>query len=100
MQEQWDKENKEYISNLKSTEKPLDRLQRWKDMTREYRTKGLGMISDAWYKIFWKLRSEISLVVALYEFSEIQAISSHKSELKQSVSEEFQPLIMRARLSC
>ena len=92
----WDAENKEYIKNNKG-EKPLQRLERWKGMVKTYRLKGLKEVADNWYGKFWKLRSELALVVALYEFSEIEDISKHKGEITKGVMSEFKPISLRIK---
>jgi hypothetical protein len=96
LKEEWKKENKEYIKNNKR-EKPLQRLDRWKKMSKEYRSKGIAALTEMWYSKFWKLRSEIALIVALYEFSELDHISRRKHELKRGLVENLKPISLRMK---
>ncbi len=92
----WDAENKNFIKNNKG-EKPLQRLDRWKGMVKSYRLKGLKSVTENWYHKFWKLRSELALVVALYEFSEIEDISQHKNEITKGLISSIKPISLRIK---
>ncbi|MHA2097332.1 MAG: hypothetical protein ACW99A_01490 [Candidatus Kariarchaeaceae archaeon] len=96
LKEEWVKENKKFIKN-NNREKPLERLDRWKKMSREYRSKGIAALTEMWYTKFWKLRSEIALIVALYEFSEIDDISQRKHELKKGLDDTLKPISLRMK---
>ena len=96
LKKEWDLENKEYVKNNKS-EKPLVRLERWKAMSKRYRTKGIAQLSENWYSIFWKLRADIALIVALYEFSEIEQISKRKEDLKTDAVKKLKPIALRMK---
>ena len=96
LKSEWDTENKEFIKNNKG-EKPLQRLNRRKLMVKDYRLKGLTAITDNWYHKLWKLRSELALVVALYEFSEIDDISQHKGEITKGVISKIKPIALRIK---
>ncbi|OLS28302.1 MAG: hypothetical protein HeimC2_07940 [Candidatus Heimdallarchaeota archaeon LC_2] len=96
LKEEWESENKEFVKNTKG-EKPLQRLERWRRMVKAYRSRGLKAVADKWYHKFWKLRSELALVVALYEFSEIEDISKQKSEITKGLISELKPLSLRIK---
>ncbi len=96
LKEEWDRENKEYVKKNKS-EKPLVRLERWKSMSKSYRSKGIAQLSENWYESFWRLRSDMALIVALYEFSEIEQISRRKGELKTKAVRDLKPIALRMK---
>lgn len=96
LKKEWDIEDKAYIKANKS-EKPLVRLERWKGMTKRYRSRGIALLSENWYEPFWKLRSDMALIVALYEFSEIEKISRRKEELKTDQVRDLKPVALRMK---
>ncbi|MCE7733303.1 MAG: hypothetical protein GPJ54_00400 [Candidatus Heimdallarchaeota archaeon] len=96
LKKEWEIENKEYVKKNKS-EKPLVRLERWKAMSRSYRSKGIAQLSENWYEGFWRLRADMALIVALYEFSEIDQISRRKEELKTEALKNLKPIALRMK---
>ncbi|MHA2249204.1 MAG: hypothetical protein ACXAD7_02525 [Candidatus Kariarchaeaceae archaeon] len=96
IQTKWDEENKAFRKQKKS-EKPLDRLIRWKDMSRKYRLLSLNELTRKWYSPLWKLRSDAALIAALYEFSEVDLISKKKEQIKSESLRELKSIVLRMK---
>ena len=96
LRKRWNQEEKEYKQE-KKREKPLERLIRWKEKTKQFRLIGLSEVSKKWYSILWKLRSDMALISAMYEFSEIENISLVKEDLKPEQLRDLKPIVMRMK---
>ncbi|MHA2504231.1 MAG: hypothetical protein ACXAE3_15340, partial [Candidatus Kariarchaeaceae archaeon] len=78
-------------------EKPAQRLQRYKDMAKRYRLYALHELSNKWYATLRSLRSELALIVAMYQFSEIERIMVEQIEWKIDMLDEFNSLVLRMK---
>ncbi|MHA2092567.1 MAG: hypothetical protein ACW98K_17110 [Candidatus Kariarchaeaceae archaeon] len=96
LRKQWSQEEKEF-KREKKREKPLARLTRWKEKVKTFRLIGLTEVSKKWYPILWKLRSDMALISAMYEFSEIESISLVKEDLKPNQLKNLKPIVMRMK---
>jgi len=96
LEEKWKEENRLYRKENKR-EKPPERLARWKEMSRRYRLYGILQVSDKWYNILRKLRGEMALIVALYQFSEIDRLPDEQVDWKETTLDEFDSLVLRMK---
>lgn len=81
----------------KSGQKPAARLQTWKEMARRYRLYALHELSNRWYTDLRSLRGELALVVAMYQYSEIDRIMTEEVEWKNATLDEFNSLVLRMK---
>jgi hypothetical protein len=92
----WEEENKLFRKN-NGRETPAQRLDRWKEMSRRYRLYALMELSERWYDTFRKLRADIALITALYQFSEIDKIPRDQEKWKSKTLQKFDSLVLRMK---
>lgn len=80
---------------LTEIEIAAQRLERWKEMKKEYRLIALNKLTATWYDRIWKLRSDLSLITAIYEYSEIDEIFHSDTDIKPHL--DFKPVVLRMR---
>ena len=73
----------------------IQRLERWKEMKKEYRLIALNKLTADWYDRIWKLRAKLSLITAIYEYSEIEEIFHSDSDIKPQL--DIKPIVLRMR---
>ena len=62
-------------------------------MKKKYRLTGLDFLNEYFYDELWKLRSELSLIAAIYEFSEIDKIMHQQISPRDKI--ESTPVVLR-----
>lgn len=96
LRSKWDEENK-LFRQQKVRETPTQRLQRWKDMAKRYRLYALMELTNRFYIELRQMRSELALIVAMYQFSEVETILADQVNWKQSTLDDLDSLVMRIK---
>ncbi|MDH5401039.1 MAG: hypothetical protein OEY49_01000 [Candidatus Heimdallarchaeota archaeon] len=92
----WDQEEKEVKKELKR-ESALAKLNRWKEKSKKYRQIGLIKLTDLWYRELWKIRSDISLITAIYQYLEVDRIPTSQKDWKTDFIDELNGLVLRMK---
>lgn len=64
---------------------------------KNLRLEGIGLLTDKWYINLRAIRSEMAFVCAMYEFSELEAISSQKENFNIKDLELLKPIVLRLK---
>ncbi len=80
---------------LMADEIAVKRLERWREMKKEFRLIALNKLTATWYDRIWKLRSDLSLITAIYEYSEIEEIFHSDADIKPQL--DLKPVVLRMR---